>query len=160
MHACVYLCLLMNVCMRVHTHVHTRACMQCNLSRMCIHAVGDITTCAQYKLSFVPLLAPTSTDERIEKLAKTASSWIYAGAHPHSHSLSHAMSSIEPALTITRTPWLTPSHAPGQFRSRASQAHAPAWLETFPHFLRASASTRTCPWPLGSACRSVSTCWI
>ena len=88
MHACVYLCLLMNVCMRVHTHVHTRACMQCNLSRMCIHAVFNTITCAQYKLSFVPLLAPTSTDERIEKLAKTASSWIYAGAHPHSHSLS------------------------------------------------------------------------
>jgi len=37
-----------------------------------------LNMCGKYDLSFVPLLAPTSTDERIEKLAKTASSWIYA----------------------------------------------------------------------------------
>jgi len=37
-----------------------------------------LNMCGKYNLSFVPLLAPTSTDERIEKLAKTASSWIYA----------------------------------------------------------------------------------
>jgi len=37
-----------------------------------------LNMCGKYNLSFVPLLAPTSTDERIAKLAKTASSWIYA----------------------------------------------------------------------------------
>jgi tryptophan synthase len=37
-----------------------------------------LTMCKKYSLSSVPLLAPTSTDERIKKLAGTASSWIYA----------------------------------------------------------------------------------
>ncbi len=37
-----------------------------------------LTMCQKYSLSSVPLLAPTSTDERIKKLAGTASSWIYA----------------------------------------------------------------------------------
>ena len=41
-------------------------------------ATDVLNMCGKYELSFVPLLAPTSTDERIEKLAKTASSWIYA----------------------------------------------------------------------------------
>jgi tryptophan synthase len=44
-----------------------------------VEEAGDVLNmCAKYDLSFVPLLAPTSTDERIEKLARTASSWIYA----------------------------------------------------------------------------------
>ncbi|EKX40150.1 hypothetical protein GUITHDRAFT_159960 [Guillardia theta CCMP2712] len=44
-----------------------------------VEEAGEVLTmCRKYDLSFVPLLAPTSTDERIEKLAKTASSWIYA----------------------------------------------------------------------------------
>jgi tryptophan synthase len=37
-----------------------------------------LTMCQKYNLSSVPLLAPTSTDDRIKKLAGTASSWIYA----------------------------------------------------------------------------------
>eukprot|EP00288_Rhodomonas_lens_P015016 CAMPEP_0177703226 /NCGR_PEP_ID=MMETSP0484_2-20121128/7559_1 /TAXON_ID=354590 /ORGANISM="Rhodomonas lens, Strain RHODO" /LENGTH=696 /DNA_ID=CAMNT_0019214567 /DNA_START=39 /DNA_END=2129 /DNA_ORIENTATION=+ len=37
-----------------------------------------LTMCGKYELSFIPLIAPTSTDERIAKVAKTASSWIYA----------------------------------------------------------------------------------
>jgi tryptophan synthase len=37
-----------------------------------------LAMCAKHKLSFVPLIAPTSTDDRIEKVAKSASSWIYA----------------------------------------------------------------------------------
>ena len=41
-------------------------------------ASSVLTMCQKYSLSSVPLLAPTSTDERIQKLAGTASSWIYA----------------------------------------------------------------------------------
>ncbi len=41
-------------------------------------ASAILTMCQKYNLSSVPLLAPTSTDERIKKLAATASSWIYA----------------------------------------------------------------------------------
>jgi len=36
-----------------------------------------IALCAKYKLSYVPLLTPTSTDERIQQLASVASSFLY-----------------------------------------------------------------------------------
>mmetsp|Transcript_66071 Transcript_66071/g.137695 ORF Transcript_66071/g.137695 Transcript_66071/m.137695 type:complete len:698 (-) Transcript_66071:361-2454(-) len=44
-----------------------------------VEEAGEVLQmCDKHALSFVPLLAPTSTDERIGKVAKTASSWIYA----------------------------------------------------------------------------------
>jgi len=36
-----------------------------------------VALCAEYKLSYVPLLTPTSTDERIQQLASVASSFLY-----------------------------------------------------------------------------------
>uniref|UniRef100_A0A7S0VZF5 Tryptophan synthase n=1 Tax=Hemiselmis tepida TaxID=464990 RepID=A0A7S0VZF5_9CRYP len=37
-----------------------------------------LAMCNKHELAFVPLIAPTSTDERIARLSKCASSWIYA----------------------------------------------------------------------------------
>lgn len=36
-----------------------------------------IALCHRYDMSYVPLIAPTTTDERIEVLAKAADSWLY-----------------------------------------------------------------------------------
>ena len=166
-YACMLAC--MNACMCVfvstyerlyactHTCTYTRAC-----SAICRACVSTQLTQSRVRSTNCRLChcwhrpRRTNASKNSPRLRPRGSTQV----RTPTATLSHAISRIEPALTITRTPWLTPSHAPGQFRSRASQAHAPAWLETFPHFLRASASTRTCPWPLGSACRSVSTCWI
>eukprot|EP00292_Cryptomonas_paramecium_P004077 CAMPEP_0113722332 /NCGR_PEP_ID=MMETSP0038_2-20120614/37680_1 /TAXON_ID=2898 /ORGANISM="Cryptomonas paramecium" /LENGTH=716 /DNA_ID=CAMNT_0000651541 /DNA_START=1 /DNA_END=2148 /DNA_ORIENTATION=+ /assembly_acc=CAM_ASM_000170 len=41
-------------------------------------ATSFLDMCRKFQLSYVPLLAPTSTDDRIAKLATVASSWIYA----------------------------------------------------------------------------------
>lgn len=38
---------------------------------------GFVTKCASHKLSYIPLIAPTSTDERVKYLLESASSFVY-----------------------------------------------------------------------------------